>query len=399
MAAAAIVDAAPVVAMAGVQAPGDAALGADFAPPDLHGKRVSCFKRHVMHVQETADCRHRRILCYGDSNTAGFCAGGRNFVPYGHSLSKGLAAVGSPCEVSLCGLNGLCGDELAAKLDSPAIKDTCGFFGKGLARIMSEEGHQDLVIIMVGTNDLGKGASPESIMPHVRTLHAACHDQRVPTIALAPPVILSGPSRIARPRFARLLADFKNATQGVVGFFDVETMCSRSAWSGFWESDQLHFSPAGSRELGRLLAPKVSKLLCAGGASAWSETSLTPPMGNAPSYTVGAVLEFFSHSLGMWIPCKVTAVEATGAVQLDVKPGALIGRAEQAQRLRAPRMAALRTGQQLEYYSTTVGKWIPCKIMRVDASGAVELDVKQGYAMGKGEQAQRLRHQGAADRD
>eukprot|EP00971_Amphidinium_carterae_P332744 6467042-Amphidinium_carterae.1 len=67
-----------------------------------------------------------------------------------------------PWQVTHCGLSGLTAEELLAKQGAPAIRDVCGSVGKGLACMLSEA-PQDLVLIMLGTNDLGKGTHPEHI--------------------------------------------------------------------------------------------------------------------------------------------------------------------------------------------------------------------------------------------
>jgi hypothetical protein len=47
-----------------------------------------------------------RIICYGDSNTVGYCNDGHRFEPYGKTMASELALAGMPCEVSVCGLCG-----------------------------------------------------------------------------------------------------------------------------------------------------------------------------------------------------------------------------------------------------------------------------------------------------
>jgi len=202
----------------------------------------------------------QRVVCYGDSNTAGFCLGGRRFEPYGKSLAEALVAEGVPCEATICGLSGLTAVELAAKMGSAVISDVVGYQGRGLVRTLVDEGPFDLALIMAGTNDLGKFVPPDAIVEHVSRLHAACHERGVSTVALAPPTMLRGPTRAAREHLAHLLANWAHATPGVVAYFDPEELLPRTQSNGFWEPDELHLSAAGSIELGRLLAPKVLSL-------------------------------------------------------------------------------------------------------------------------------------------
>lgn len=214
----------------------------------------------------------QRILCYGDSNTAGFCLGGRWFQPYGRSLAEALTAEGMPCEAIVCGLSGLTAADLAARIDAAIIPDVVGWHGRGLVRTLEDEGPFDLALIMAGTNDLGLSVPPETIVKHISQLHAACHKRGVPTVALAPPTVLNGPLRAARKELASLLASWACTSPGVVACFDSEELLPRREHNGCWEPDELHLSAAGSTELGRILAirtfPLLSKLsLGLGGAT------------------------------------------------------------------------------------------------------------------------------------
>jgi len=198
-----------------------------------------------------------QILCYGDSNTAGYCAEGTRFVPYGKALSKALEQAGVACQVSICGLSGLTGKELVAKAGEPAIRDNCGSIGRGLEHILDNQ-ETDMVIIMVGTNDLGMGTHPVKILQYVSHLHNICHVRSVRTFALAPPAVLNGPRRAARDYFALLLNDWQGRTPDTVVCKDAESLVPRRR-QDLWEPDQLHLTPAGSRELGIQLAPEVAK--------------------------------------------------------------------------------------------------------------------------------------------
>mmetsp|Transcript_11522 Transcript_11522/g.26733 ORF Transcript_11522/g.26733 Transcript_11522/m.26733 type:complete len:362 (+) Transcript_11522:132-1217(+) len=202
----------------------------------------------------------QRILCYGDSLTAGFYNGGRCFEPYGQTLSQELGCIqGDACDVRVCGLSGKTAMELVHGLESPGMTDITGNVGKGLSRLLAEEGPYDLVIIMLGTNDLGQGHSPETILNSISQMHAACHRHGIPTVAMAPPTIDHGATRSGRNQLASLLAGWTKATQGVVAFVDCEEFCPRHD-RALWEPDQLHLSPHGSQALGRRMARWVQKM-------------------------------------------------------------------------------------------------------------------------------------------
>lgn len=205
--------------------------------------------------------RQKRVLCYGDSNTVGFCQGGQRYQPYGQTLSEALAAAGTPCEVTVCGLCGLTSEEMDVGMQSEMLKPPIGPSGKGLIHLLDVDGPFDLVIIMAGTNDLGSFKNNNATQAHVARLHDACHKRGVPTVNLGPPqVITVAEVRSARQHLVDLMATWASKTPDVVLNLDSEDVLARSA-TCFWEPDGIHLSSQGSKELGRLLASKVSPFL------------------------------------------------------------------------------------------------------------------------------------------
>mmetsp|Transcript_45692 Transcript_45692/g.83684 ORF Transcript_45692/g.83684 Transcript_45692/m.83684 type:complete len:368 (+) Transcript_45692:71-1174(+) len=201
----------------------------------------------------------KRILCYGDSLTAGFYNGGSSFEPYGHTLSQELRSMGDMCNVDVVGLSGKTASECVQGLNSPAITDCTGRAGKGLSRKLAEEGPFDLVIIMLGTNDLGQGQAPQTILKSVSQMHAACHRMNIPTLAVAPPTVDQGQPRAGRQQLAQLLASWAQATKGVAAYVDCEEFCPRHERQ-LWEPDQLHLSRVGSQAFGRRMARWLVKM-------------------------------------------------------------------------------------------------------------------------------------------
>jgi len=322
-----------------------------------------------------------QILCYGDSNTAGYCAGGTRFVPYGKSLATALEHAGVACQVSICGLSGLTAEELVTKAGAPAIRDNCGSIGKGLKHILDKM-DIDMVIIMLGTNDLGMGTHPVNILQYVSHLHNICHMRGVSTLALAPPSVLHGPARAARDYFARLLNDWDDTAPDIVVCKDAESLVPRERHD-LWEPDQLHLTPAGSHELGVQLAPKIVK---------------HAPSPSNQLFEVGQIIEYFSERVRRWIPVKVTKVKRSGTIMVDDDACSMISSTEQATSTRIPGTvqtnslpSGFRVGQQVQYHSASHGRWLTCKITRVVSSGAVELDIKPGYFVTLDEQGEKLR--------
>mmetsp|Transcript_127015 Transcript_127015/g.247493 ORF Transcript_127015/g.247493 Transcript_127015/m.247493 type:complete len:496 (-) Transcript_127015:233-1720(-) len=211
------------------------------------------------------------ILCYGDSLTAGFCSHGRQYEPYGRTLADAIHAGledSTPVEVAVCGHSGSTAAEMVANLDSTSVEDIGGMVGKGLRRILQDAApsrRPDLVLLMAGTNDLGKLKSHTAIFDDLRSLHAVCHVLGVRSVALAPPpapfAARGHPWEVERQRLVARLAGWAQSERGVAAFIDPGEFLPAFGAAELWETDGLHLSPAGSRQLGRCLAQRLVPLL------------------------------------------------------------------------------------------------------------------------------------------
>lgn len=208
-------------------------------------------------AQHTGTCR---VLCYGDSNTAGYNPGTPLHTPYADQLSEGLAQHGLEVAMTCCGLSGKTAQEMLQAAESPAVPDNFGRMGKGLIRILQDEGPHDLVILMAGTNDLGSHVPVELIVQRVQALQRMCVERGVPTVIMGPPTT----PQLARSKMqlSSMLSNWARSAPGVAAYFDAEELVPRQPQ--FWAADGLHFSPQGSAELGRRLAPLVRPLLMRG---------------------------------------------------------------------------------------------------------------------------------------
>lgn len=92
-----------------------------------------------------------RILCFGDSLTAGYTRYGWEFYPYADHLRVGLQRSLSTPDIQV-DVAGLSGDQVQGSY-LPRIKAKCG----------TAETPYDWIIIMGGTNDLGWGEPPDNI--------------------------------------------------------------------------------------------------------------------------------------------------------------------------------------------------------------------------------------------
>lgn len=232
-----------------------------------------------------------RILCYGDSLTAGYYANGKRFSPYGNALQESLRSLGLQCEISICGISGRRADEMVAELDSPICRDMVGKIGKGLAYILDREGPYDLVILMAGTNDFVPNVNLKMVRDSVCRLHSVCHMRGVPTVMLAAPCNAAE----MRIGLGRLLKDWarKNPSK-VLGFLDPEDVMPRSKVA-CWEADQVHFTPTGSRTLGGQLSPIIAQILQKLGRTA-----------RGPSATRAQSPKVAAHSRGLSIQAVAT---------------------------------------------------------------------------------------------
>jgi lysophospholipase L1-like esterase len=211
-----------------------------------------------------------RVICYGDSNTAGYYNQGRRFYSYGRSLAAGLADAGMPCEVAVCGLCSFTTQDMLNERHSDIVPTQIGPSGRGLVRMLKDV-PADLVIIMTGTNDMGMSTPTAAIVQHVAQLHAVCHEFGVPTVALAPTQGSGHLCRVLRQELADSLFNWASTVADVVDCIDVEDVLPRPLGKdgashqpgagAHWELDDLHFSAAGSAELGQRLTSHVSSWL------------------------------------------------------------------------------------------------------------------------------------------
>ena len=94
----------------------------------------------------------KRILCYGDSLTAGFCNGGYKFTPYANFLKDKLQALDgeSYVEVDYYGFSGWTTKQLLDNAHKDNLRDFVGKTGPGLVLALQKMKY-DLVILMAGT--------------------------------------------------------------------------------------------------------------------------------------------------------------------------------------------------------------------------------------------------------
>lgn len=98
-----------------------------------------------------------RVLCFGDSLTAGYSYYGLEHFPYADHLKIGLELTLSSSDITI-DVAGLSGDQVQGQY-LKRIRAQCA---------QSAKEPYDWIIIMGGTNDLGWGQQPEQILEDLR---------------------------------------------------------------------------------------------------------------------------------------------------------------------------------------------------------------------------------------
>jgi len=193
-----------------------------------------------------------KILCIGDSHTAGFPSydpmmGGNPESSYQFWLKKGLLKTRPDINYNFIN-EGVCGDTsrgIVYRL-TQALKST----------------HYDLAILAGGTNDLGM-TSEKQVLKNLQEGYEACRKREVPLIAPSiPPVSLqdyvtrvltinSGIEAYTAKFQNVFFADWFSALKDEYGFLD----------NRYNSGDGVHLSIEGYKRIGLLLVPMVSNAL------------------------------------------------------------------------------------------------------------------------------------------
>lgn len=202
-----------------------------------------------------------RILCYGDSLTAGTSPPSYQVFPYAPFLEQALNSLLPKnnrfytAQVRHVGLPGWTSQQMV---------DTLSSDNRGLVTTLQrvKDPAITLTIILAGTNDLGHGYRREEITENLLRLHEAALEYSQQTLAIAIPPSGYTSQNVA----ARTLADGVN--QDLQAFANKEPRTTFVEFPfGFerngenWSSDTLHFSPLGYQRLGEGLATNVDEIL------------------------------------------------------------------------------------------------------------------------------------------
>ncbi|ROT37337.1 GDSL-like Lipase/Acylhydrolase [Sodiomyces alkalinus F11] len=196
--------------------------------------------------------RSLRILCFGDSLTAGYSHHGAVYHPYAEVLDEKLKAAFPNTDITILE-NGMPGDivsteafiqRLESELDRPTF---------------------DWVIILGGTNDIGYGIEPETILSSLEEAFATCLFKGSKVLALTIPETHSKPGNLsARSRKQVNDGIMKQDTHGLYAF-DLHAAIPYHSLSPqdkekYWD-DGLHLTPDGYDWMGRHIASALIKLI------------------------------------------------------------------------------------------------------------------------------------------
>jgi len=208
----------------------------------------------------------KTILCFGDSNTWGFIPGTamHRFPPDARWPGVVASELGSGWDIIE---EGLCGR--TTSFDDPCWEDRNG--RKQLGFLLESHMPLDLVVIMLGTNDLKHylGLAPNDIALGAATLVDMVQQSTAGRDGKPPEVLLVAPAEVtetANPfghkfdaaiaksqEFATAFAEI--ATEYGIAFFDAATVAKVP------DTDGIHLDRAAHLALGKALADVVARVL------------------------------------------------------------------------------------------------------------------------------------------
>ncbi len=204
----------------------------------------------------------KRILCYGDSNTWGYIPGsGARFAPTSRWTGILQVKMGNEALIVEQGLNGR-----TTAWDDPTQPGRNG--AETLPSILEEHRPLDLVVTMLGTNDMKYifGRTASEIAQGMQALVMLIKASKVGPLAQAPQILLVSPPRIrllpflGYPVFRGALQKSKELS-GLYGEIARRCHChflNATAISAASLIDGVHLDEVGHRKLGDAMAMKLA---------------------------------------------------------------------------------------------------------------------------------------------
>ena len=227
-------------------------------------------------VMATTTASAMRVICYGDSLTAGTSPPLDTLHPYAPYLERAISTTAPASLVRHLGLPGVTATAMLQYVDDEQ---------SGL-RSLLKRASPHLALILAGTNDLGYNSESEPIVRALCGLHQVCHDLDVPTVAIGIPPSAYQAQNAAAAELASSVnremrewcearGDMPTWTRTFCAGTVVKSGGGGGAFATFvdhpiatwarddelWAPDGLHFSPEGYQRLGEGLASNVADRL------------------------------------------------------------------------------------------------------------------------------------------
>ncbi|CAF9940171.1 hypothetical protein IMSHALPRED_001775 [Imshaugia aleurites] len=192
-----------------------------------------------------------RILCFGDSLTAGYTSYGWEFHPYADHLRAGLQHALSTSDIEI-DVAGLSGDQVQGS-----------YLRRIKAKCANTETPYDWIIIMGGTNDLGWGQQPDTIYEGLKKVWKVALDTGANVLALN--VLEAAADREGSRR--KLLNEkiakadippnsYSFDLYNAIRYTDIEEDLRKRLWD-----DGLHLTSEGYKVMGDVIAVRMLELL------------------------------------------------------------------------------------------------------------------------------------------
>ena len=210
----------------------------------------------------------KKILCYGDSLTAGYTMNVKKhyesglyiqeYYPWADLLQKNLQKNRMRFSVDHVGMSGWTIKQMLDNSNNIDNKDICGIHHDGL-NVLLKKNNYDYCIIMVGTNDL-TNISSKQIFDNIIKLHISCHNLKVRSIVI--PILdslLCHNLKIfndKRNDINQKLRNFCDKNKDCI-FLDVNMPFNLSDKN--WEKDGLHMTCEGYKNLGNVISNCIIK--------------------------------------------------------------------------------------------------------------------------------------------
>jgi lysophospholipase L1-like esterase len=205
--------------------------------------------------------RVHRILCYGDSLTAGLSPPGAEHYPYAPYLEQALKDRGlENVVVRHRGLSGWTTNQMLQELDG----ERTGLRSAIIGAIKQDPVNAlSLVILLAGTNDMAHHSSADGIVANIHTLHQVSYENGVPrTLAIGiPPSGYQSHVSSAAALAAEINGKMEQFVSGEVKASYIASPFPFEKGGENWAPDTLHFSQRGYQVMGESLAPVVEQIL------------------------------------------------------------------------------------------------------------------------------------------